>query len=182
MSEPTDKPYLTPEARLENLDDERTTPSDDGPSGLGGWLILVAFGLIISPIRTGFMLSSIYMPIFQNGQIAVFIDNGSEYYNPRLFLLLSAEMIFNLLTIAGSLLLLYLFFNRKKAFPGWYIGLMIFSLVGIFVDALLSGFIFPEEPMFDPDTTRELVKALVGAGIWIPYLLMSVRVKNTFIR
>lgn len=182
MSDHTDNPYLTPGAPLETRDDTLTTMKSDGPSGLGGWLTLVGFGLIISPIRTGFLLSSIYMPIFQNGQIGVFIDSSSEYYSPRLFLLLSAEIIFNLLTIAGSLLLLYLFFNRKKAFPGWYIGLMIFSLLGIFVDALLSGFIFPEEPMFDPDTTSELIKAMVGAGIWIPYMLMSVRVKNTFIR
>jgi hypothetical protein len=182
MSDPADNPYLTPEAPLENTDETKLVSKDYGPSGLGGWLTLVAIGLIITPLRTGFMLSSIYMPIFQDGQIAVFIDNGSEYYNPGLFLLLLAEIIFNLLNIAGSLLLLYLFFNRKKTFPGWYIGLMLFSLIGIFVDAVLSGFIFPEEPMFDPDTTSELVRALVGASIWIPYMLMSVRVKNTFIR
>jgi hypothetical protein len=182
MSEHADNPYLTPGAPLETPDEKHEASKGDGPSGLGGWLMLVALGLIITPLRTGYMLTSIYMPIFQDGQISVFIDSGSEYYNPGLFLLLLAEIIFNLLTVAGSLLLLYLFFNRKKAFPGWYIGLMIFSLVGIFVDAVLSGFIFPEEAMFDPDTISELTKSLVGAGIWIPYMLKSVRVKNTFIR
>jgi hypothetical protein len=181
MSDHYDNPYLTPAARLDATDEERAAAKGDGPYGLGGWLIIVAIGLIVSPVRTGFMLSGIYLPILRNGQMAVFINSGSEYYNPGLFLLLMAESLFNIITIAGSLLLLYLFFSKKKNFPHWYIGLMIFSLLGIFVDTVLSGFIFPNEPVFDPDTTRELVKALVGAVIWIPYMLMSVRVKNTFI-
>ena len=36
--------------------------------------------------------------------------------------------------------------------------------------------------MFDPDTTKEFVRTLIGALIWIPYMLMSQRVKETFIK
>jgi hypothetical protein len=35
--------------------------------------------------------------------------------------------------------------------------------------------------MFDPETTQEFFRLLVGAFIWIPYLLLSQRINITFV-
>ena len=36
-------------------------------------------------------------------------------------------------------------------------------------------------PLFDEQTMRSLVSSAVGICIWVPYMLSSVRVKNTFV-
>ena len=47
--------------------------------------------------------------------------------------------------------------------------------------ALASYLLFPGKKFLDPDTVNALMPALVGACIWIPYMLVSKRVKITFV-
>jgi hypothetical protein len=35
--------------------------------------------------------------------------------------------------------------------------------------------------MFDPETAKEFFRSLISMAIWVPYMLVSQRVKNTFI-
>ena len=35
--------------------------------------------------------------------------------------------------------------------------------------------------MFDPETTKEFMIALIGGVIWVPYMLVSKRVQATFV-
>lgn len=48
-----------------------TNPNQSEPvnavSGIGGWLSLFVFGLIITPIKIGYFLFSTYVPIFTTG-------------------------------------------------------------------------------------------------------------------
>jgi len=41
--------------------------------------------------------------------------------------------------------------------------------------------VFPSEPMFDPETIKEFARSLVACVIWVPYMLISKRVKATFV-
>ena len=58
---------------------------------------------------------------------------------------------------------------------------MVFTLIFIVLDAWAIKAALPNEPVFDADTTKELVRTLIGVLIWGPYMLVSKRVKATFI-
>jgi 1-acyl-sn-glycerol-3-phosphate acyltransferase len=55
------------------------------------------------------------------------------------------------------------------------------SLIFIPLDAWLVVKVFPGEPMFNSETTKEFARSLITGVIWIPYMLLSKRVRVTFV-
>lgn len=149
--------------------------------GLSGWLVLVGLGVVLSPIRLLVTYIPIYKPIFDDGTWEALTTVGSEAYNPMWAPLLIGEIAYNSIMVVASLYLIYLFFSKHYLFPKLYIGIVAVSLVFIPLDAWVVTMIFPGEPMFDPETTKEFMRTLIGAVIWVPYLLVSKRVKATFV-
>jgi len=39
-----------------------------------------------------------------------------------------------------------------------------------------------EVEIFDSETIRELIKVTIGVTVWVPYMIMSKRVEQTFVR
>ncbi len=146
----------------------------------GGWLVLVGFGLIVSPIRLIWSLFPMYFEIFTNGSWEVLTTPGSDAYSPLWAPVLLAEIVLNCGLIISWLYAIYLFFQKKKAFPTVYITIAACSLVFIILDALAIAAVLPDEPIFDTDTSKELLRGFISAAIWIPYMRISKRVKATF--
>ena len=71
---------------------------------------------------------------------------------------------------------------KSRDFPKWYIGIAVFSLVYIVADAFAIKLVLPNEPIFDPDTIKELLRSVIMVVVWVPYMLVSKRVKATFIK
>jgi hypothetical protein len=156
--------------------------SDDKElKGLGGWLTLVGLGVIISPIRLLVTYIPIYKPIFEDGTWEVLTTPGTEVYNSFWAPLLIGEITYNLMLVGVSIYLIYLFFTKHYLFPRFYIAIIAVSLVFLLLDAWLITFVLPDEPMFDAETSQEIFRMLIGAVIWVPYLLLSKRVKATFV-
>jgi len=149
--------------------------------GLSGWLILVGIGLIIAPIRISFTYGPMFYSIFTDGSFEVLTTPGSEQYHSLWGPLLIFEVIYNSLMVAVSVFLIYLFFTKNYLFPKVYIAMVLLSLFFIPLDAWLGSFVITDEPMFDPDTTKEFARTLVSAVVWVPYMLISKRVKATFV-
>lgn len=149
--------------------------------GLGGWLILVGFGVLITPIRLLVTLIPTYKPIFENGTWEALTTVGSEAYTPYFGSLLVGEVAFNTIMVAASMYLIYLFFSKHYLFPKLYIGIVAASLIFIPLDAWLVTKVFPGEAMFDPDTTKEFMRTFITCVIWVPYMLVSKRVQATFV-
>ena len=150
--------------------------------GLGGWLALVGLGIIISPLRIIGQLFPTYSEMFSNGSWAALTTPGTEAYNPLWTPILLGEMAIN-----GGLVLVwgfiaFLFFSKKRVFPKWYIGILLFTLAFILVDALAIKAVLPNEPVFDAETAKELGRSLFVTLIWVPYMLVSKRVKATFVK
>jgi hypothetical protein len=149
--------------------------------GLSGWLILVGIGIIISPIRIGFTVLPLYSNIITDGTWEALTVIGSEAYHPLWASILSGEVLLNIGLIGVWIYIAYLFFSKKKQFPIFYIGALLFSLTFIILDAFAIKLVLPNEPVFDPDTTKELFRMIIICLIWIPYMLVSKRVKATFV-
>jgi hypothetical protein len=149
--------------------------------GLSGWLILVGIGLIIAPLRISFTYGPMFYSIFTDGSFEMLTNPGSEQYHSLWGPLLIFEVIYNSSIVAVSVFLIYLFLTKNYLFPKVYIAMVLSSLFFIPLDAWLGSFVITNEPMFDPDTTKEFARALVSTVVWVPYMLISKRVKATFV-
>ena len=150
--------------------------------GLSGWLVLVGLGVVLSPFRLLLTYVPIYLPIFKDGTWEVLTTEGTEAYHVLWGPLLIGEIIYNICLIGLSLYLIYLFFSKHYMFPKYYIGVFVVSLIFIPLDAWVVSIVVPNEPMFDPQTTKEFTRSLIGVVIWVPYMLDSKRVKATFVK
>mgnify|MGYP006141242801 FL=1 len=151
--------------------------------GIGGWLLLVAFGLIVTPIRVSLMIVQTHLPMFSDGTWNALTSPASEHYHWLWAPLLLFEMAGNILLVLLALVTLCFFFMKSKYTPRLFITWLVFGLVFVVADYALAEQIplIAGQPT-DPESIREIVRSVVGAAIWVPYFLVSKRVKATFTR
>jgi len=139
---------------------------------IGGWLVLVGFGVCITPLRLLFQFYS--DPSLIDGKIWYSQFLVGEY---GLGFFVLTEQIYNLLYFLLSSLLVLLFIQRRTSFPR----LMIINLAthAIFVN-IDNALAITFNPASEWDT-RHTIQALIQASIWIPYFIYSDRVKETFL-
>ena len=129
--------------------------------GIGGWLILVAIGIVVTPIRIVPFIMTTYPEIFSSGAWEALTTQGSEAYSPLWVPIIIGEILINCGLILVWLYMAYKFFTKSKDFPKWYIGIAIFSLLFIIADAFAIKRVLPSEPVFDPDTIKEFMRSLI---------------------
>jgi len=155
---------------------------EKSPRDIGGWLIFVALGVIFTPLRILYFLATTYPPMFSSGAWHSLTTETSEAYSPYWAPYLFGEIAVNLVVVGAALYSASLFFSKKSSFPKWYAGIAIFSVIFIFLDSYVATLIIPDMSLFDADTGKEFGRSLVSALIWTPYLFLSQRSKETFIR
>lgn len=149
--------------------------------GLGGWLWLVAIGIVFAPIQILMLLGGAW-DIFSNGTWEALTTPGSSSYNAMWAPVIVGEIAFNIALILVWVYIAFLFFGKHRWFPKFYIGMLLFAVVFIPLDALIVQSMIPGAPLFDDESGKQFVRAIVGALIWIPYMLVSKRVKATFVQ
>jgi ACR3 family arsenite efflux pump ArsB len=149
-----------------------------GPVGLGGWLILPMLGLLITPLA-GMVLIATYPDMSDVWQ---YLTLGQSAF-------VIAEIAMNaVVLLVAPIALLAFMFKRWEIFPGWYMIWAAAVPIMHFADALMSYAVFPEAytdgttAVFDKETTRGILRSIFSAAIWIPYMMRSERVANTFVR
>lgn len=151
------------------------------PRPIGGWLILIALGLFVAPVQLMYFTLQTYLPIFRDGSFAELTDPAAPYYHPLWGPLLVGEIVVNIALVALFIWMIMLFLRKNWRFPHVFIFVRILVIVILLVDAYALSIVLPDLPMFDPQTVRDLMQNVVGAAIWVPYMLISKRVKETFI-
>lgn len=150
----------------------------DGPKGLGGWLILPMIGLVLSPVRMAIQFFTDLMPAFKSDVWHRINDTSLPGHQPMLPTLIVVETAVNAVMFAFTLALIWYFFRKSRLAPRLYIAWLVLLVVIQVVDtAMVSSVGMP----IDKESARDLIRSVITAGIWIPYFLVSKRVKNTFV-
>lgn len=148
---------------------------------IGGWLILVALGVVLRPLNIIATLFPMYSTIFFSGQWESFSIAGVMAYGRLYTPFIIAEFAINVFFLFFAIYLVYLLFRKSYKFPSYFIAYFIGMIIFILLDAMVGGMI-TEEAVFDSATISELFKTGIYAVVWIPYMKISQRVKETFVR
>lgn len=149
------------------------------PRGLGGWLTLVGINLAIRPIYSVVELARMGNLYFADSWYNLTNPAGAAFH-PLWAAYILSDVVLNLAIVAASILLLLFFFQRRRVFPRAYIWFLVAQVVIAFVNIGLGRLVLGSQEA--GSSPAQAVGAVVGSGIWIAYMLRSVRVKLTFTR
>jgi hypothetical protein len=107
---------------------------------------------------------------------------GSPAYHPLFGPLIVGEMVANAALLAWALVLLYLFFTKRRAFPRAMIAFLIVRVVIQMADILVASSIPVAAGSIGPRVYGSLAGNLLVVFVWVPYFLKSRRVAATFVR
>lgn len=140
--------------------------------GFGGWLMLLAIGQALSPLRTLAELGNSadgyqQLMTLSNGPLAVY-----------------GEVALNLAFLVLQLVVLVAMFRRSHRFPQlflcqWLAIPVVFILDTIWISTTLG---VPVNQVLAGDALVAPIASFVVTGIWAAYVYKSVRVRNTFDR
>lgn len=154
-------------------------PIEAGLEGIRGWLILPALSVVVLPIR---LFTDVFktLPAYAADTWATLTTAGNAAYHPMWAPVLLYELSANLAQIVFSLLLVVLFFQKRRSAPYVFIGVMGGSVIIQAADLLLAGAV-PAANTSGPAGWRELAVRAMGLAVWGTYFLVSRRVKSTFV-
>jgi uncharacterized protein DUF2569 len=155
--------------------------SEQAPSGIGGWLYLVAIGLCLTPIRIAVEIVRGLRPLNPATWQAV-TTPGTRAYHPLFGPLIVGELVFNAALLVWAVVLLYFFFAKGRFFPVAMIGFLIARVVGQVADLGVALTIPATAARIGPAAYGAIIGSVLVAGIWVPYFVKSRRVEATFVR
>ena len=156
------------------------TNDERGPTGIGGWLILLAIGICLSPLLVIKGISESLRVLSAENWDAI-TTPGSPAYHPLFGSLVIAELLVQATLLVGSVVALVFFFRKSPRFPAFMIGLMIAGVAYMVIDTIAASLIIP--PAYAGPLGQqlaEMARVVIPTLIWVAYLARSKRVRNTF--
>jgi hypothetical protein len=149
--------------------------------GIGGWLVLVAIGLIARPVLSVVSLVQLAPALSADAWYRL-TDPAGTAYHPLWAPLLLFEVAANVALAVASVLLIVLFFQQRRMFPRTFVALLAAQVVVTLVDAAGTALLPADEAGPAMESIELAVSTLSSSVVWILYLLRSRRVKLTFVR
>lgn len=155
---------------------------EPGPSGIGGWLVLPLIGLVLTIALTLFNLWQAYQAFTPSAFDAIVNATEPPLTTLRDIVLLSFGGGTILLATATTSLVLFL--GRKRQLPAMIIVHLLTSIAVSLAEFYASQQLLEFDASLADvvDSFKQLVRSLIAACLWIPYFVISRRVKNTFVR
>jgi hypothetical protein len=148
---------------------DRTLPAEKPPpQGIGGWLLLLAIGLCLAPIRT----------LIDLGRSAEEYGRVWDMANGKT--LVVAELSINLVLLVLQVVTAVALLNKQKRFRALFAWLWIAGVLLPVLDVVLVLALFPQIPAGSlvGDIGRAGITFVV-MGLWVWYVMVSKRVANT---
>ena len=153
--------------------------TDTEPSGLAGWLLLIPIGLVTGIFRMSKAVLTTLNGLTSDDAWTALMTPPT--YHPLLVPLLLFQIVASALFAVASIALLYLYLRKSQHFPRMFVVYLSLSVAYVLIYRAVGGFVPAAAEVLN---TRagwvELVVAATAAAVWIPYILRSRRVKNTF--
>jgi len=150
---------------------------------IGGWLYLIAIGLVANPFVVLSVMFKDLLPALKPETIKLMSTQGTVYYNPGLLNLIYFESGFYLVLLIAYIYLLTAFFRKQRNFPPVFMVIYLVNMAFIIFDTFAvhlitqSSGVYPSELSF-----VSIIWQAVVCAIWVPYMILSVRVKETFVK
>jgi hypothetical protein len=160
-----------------NASEKKRSNGSSDIEGIGGWLILPMIGLFLTPI------AMLLVFLFERDALYA-LDTLTAFQRN---LIVGEYVTRVILYLVMPFVLLLLMFNKRRSFPRVNIGWVVAIALFVALDLALAYLAFKRhwetsgEPFFDRETLRVIANAAWGVIIWVPYMLNSQRVKNTFV-
>jgi hypothetical protein len=135
-------------------------------SGIGGWLIFPAIGLV-----TGTIISIVGVILFLS-QAPDLLDEYGVTYIINLFF----SVVMTLFILFAAIV----FFAKKRFAPAIMISLLLSNIAVSGLLLLIN--ISADAEIFAIEDAKGLVQGIIGSAIWVPYFCVSKRVKATFVK
>ena len=156
-------------------------PAEDRPKGIGGWLILPAIGLVASPVLILIAAVQDLLPAFEESAWEALTTPGSVDYHPANEAMLYFALVVGIGQIAFALVLNYLFWNKSRRVPKLFVLWLIVNVVVVAIDTLWELQFLEVAERMDVSIYKNVGREIFHAAVWIPYFLVSKRVRNTFV-
>jgi hypothetical protein len=168
----------TPKSQNINKKEEYNPRFDEHLKGLSGWLVIVGIGMGYSLFTNSYFILT---NVIDNGGWSILMQPSPDLNLVELNLVpIIVVLLYFLMTILlVHLVILFLF--QKRNFPKWYIGLKLFSLIIAALDTYFVLNLLPDNDPLRDQAMLSIILTLVSTLVWIPYMLVSKRVRFTFI-
>ncbi|WGK66306.1 DUF3857 domain-containing protein [Croceiramulus getboli] len=146
---------------------------------IGGWLILVAIGLTLTPLILLFELVFTSEYFEPSTWSAVFHPANNKV---GMGIVMLFELIYNTLFFVYSILIVILFYQRRTSAPKLIVIFYAVSTIFVILDTVILLSLYPDlyTGAERQDSYIDMIKMIIRSAIWIPYFLLSSRVAETF--
>ncbi|PQQ26726.1 hypothetical protein C6H64_17795 [Photorhabdus luminescens] len=138
-------------------------------NGIGGFLYFPAINIIFS----------IFSSLFSAYKTMTILISGYDFLG-ELRILIEFEFICFTIIFGIALYTSIIFFKKKKRTPLFYIIILVFTSLFVITDLALAHYVY--EIKLDYNYLFLLFKTMIYSCIWVPYFIISIRVKRTFIK
>ena len=144
-------------------------------SGSSKWMVVLGISLAATPLFRLNSIFSIEIPNLYGEQYQAYLAS-----HPGLVNLLYFRIAMNGILIISALVLNFLFYTKRKAFPTYMIAYIAATVLFLVADTSAVNYMFPDANL--GRSYVALVRSFIWAGALIPYLLTSAQVKSRFVR
>lgn len=147
--------------------------------GLDGWLILITVGFVFSIPWLAYHLFAKWKIFFARPEVWQRLATpGSSAYRPLWGTVMIYETAGNAVRLLCCIALAVLFYQRRRLFKPLMIAFQVGSILYLWLDQFLAQQVMT----VGAEHVSKLIGQTVGTLLWTSYLLVSRRVKNTFVR